>query len=186
MRIAPQLSYQQVWAEKRKPILPRHRSALGVGAMQSETTTGSEYVAKTFSRPDPIVPSDNIRTADVPLQGDTTTALSYVKPGVIKPVHSYKPLWQYCRWGRERRDVDIRIWSSNTCHAKFKRQSLRYVDVIDVTQGKIFERIGKRLSLAYFILLIVIVLQKDICRRLDIWLWVWNCMSFSNDRRDYK
>lgn len=97
MRIALQLSYQRVWTEKRKPFLPRCKSALGVGAMQSETTTRSEYVAKTATRPDPFVPSDNIRTADVPLQGDTTTALSYVKPGAIKPIHSYKPVRQYCR-----------------------------------------------------------------------------------------
>ncbi|XP_032675455.1 uncharacterized protein LOC116846115 [Odontomachus brunneus] len=91
------LSYQRVWTEKRKPFLPRCKSALGVGAMQSETTTRGEYVAKTASRPDPFVPSDNIRTAGVPLQGDTTTALSYVKPGAIKSVHSYKPIRQYRR-----------------------------------------------------------------------------------------
>lgn len=97
MQVALQLSYQRVWAEKRKPIWPRHRTSLSAGAMQSETTTRCEYVAKTGPRTVPIVPSNNIRTADVPLQSDTTTALSYIKPGVIQSVHSYKPVGQYCR-----------------------------------------------------------------------------------------
>lgn len=98
MRIALQLSYQRVWTEKRKPFLPRHKvAAFGCGAMPSETTTRSEYVTKTASRLNLIVPSDNIRTADAPLQGDTTTALSYVIPGEIEPVHSYKPVWRYRR-----------------------------------------------------------------------------------------
>lgn len=87
-----QLSYQKVWIEKQKPIMPRARIMLMTDKMQSETTTRCEYVAKTTLRPDPIVPSDNIRIADVPLEGDTITKLSYVKPDVIKPVRSYKPV----------------------------------------------------------------------------------------------
>lgn len=74
------------------------RSLTGVGgAMQSETTTRSEYVARPASRPDLIVPCDNIRTADIPLESDTTTGLSYLKSDTIERVHSYKPVTQYCR-----------------------------------------------------------------------------------------
>lgn len=60
--------------------------------MQSETTTRCEYVTKTTLRPDLVIPCDNIRTADVPFERDTTTGLSYVKLDAIKPVRSYKPI----------------------------------------------------------------------------------------------
>jgi len=65
--------------------------------MQSETTTRYEYPAKMTSRPRLVIPCDNIRTVDAPLLAHTTTGLSYIKPGVIKPVHSYKPIMRYCR-----------------------------------------------------------------------------------------
>lgn len=97
MRITLQLSYQRVWTEKRQPIVPPRARMLGTGKMQSETTTRREYVAKATSRPVLIIPCGNIRTADAPLEGDTTTGLSYIKPGAIKPVRSYKPVMQYCR-----------------------------------------------------------------------------------------
>lgn len=97
-----QLSYQQVWIEKQKPFMPRGRIKLVTAKMQSETTSRCEYVAKTTLRPDLIVPSDNIRIVDVPLEGDTITKLSYVKPDVIKPVRSCKPVIQCYRWGDTR------------------------------------------------------------------------------------
>jgi len=97
MRVISQLSYQRVWTEKPKPYLPRTKTMLATAKMQSDTTSRCEYVAKTTLRPDLIVPSDNIRTIDVPLKGETTTALSYVKPDMIKPVRSYKPVMQYYR-----------------------------------------------------------------------------------------
>lgn len=78
-------------------FVPRTKITLATAKMQSETTTRCEYAAKTTLRPDLIVPSDNIRTVDVPLEGDTITGLSYVKPDVIKPVRSCKPVMQYYR-----------------------------------------------------------------------------------------
>ncbi|XP_072760111.1 uncharacterized protein [Anoplolepis gracilipes] len=84
------LSYQRVWAERRRPFVPSRPKGI-TAKMQSETTTRREYVAKMTSRPDLIIPCDNIHTVDVPFEGDTTTGLSYVKCDVIKPVHSFKP-----------------------------------------------------------------------------------------------
>ena len=97
MRVISQLSYQQVRTEKRKPYLPLTKTKLATVKMESDTTSRCEYVAKTTLRPDLIIPSDNIRTVDVPLEGETVTALSYVKPDMIKPVPSYKPVMQYYR-----------------------------------------------------------------------------------------
>ncbi|RLU25735.1 hypothetical protein DMN91_001893 [Ooceraea biroi] len=92
------LSYQPVWIAKRSPFVPpRARSILGNGRMQSETTTRYEYTAKMMPRPDLIIPCDNIRTVDAPLMTDTTTGLSYVKPGMIKSVQNYRPVMQYSR-----------------------------------------------------------------------------------------
>lgn len=94
---ALQLSYQQVCAERRKPFVPPRSKGI-VGRMQSETTTRCEYIAKMTSRPDLVIPCDNIRTVDVPFEGNTTTGLSYVKLDAIKPVCSYKPtVTQYRR-----------------------------------------------------------------------------------------
>lgn len=69
----------------------------GTGAMQSETMTRCEYVPKVAMRPDLIIPCNNIRTAAVPLERDTTTGMSYMKPSVITPVQNYKPILRYCR-----------------------------------------------------------------------------------------
>jgi len=77
--------------------VPRTKTTLVKAKMQSETTSRYEYPAKMTSRPRLIVPCDNIRTADIPLLADTTTSLSYIKPDVIKRVHSYKPIMQYSR-----------------------------------------------------------------------------------------
>lgn len=96
-RVTLQLSYQRVWTERRRPFVPRARGIVA-GKMQSETTTRCEYAAKTTSRPDLVIPCDNIRTVDVPFEGDTITGLSYVKLDAIKPVRSYKPaVTQYRR-----------------------------------------------------------------------------------------
>ncbi|XP_070154736.1 stabilizer of axonemal microtubules 2-like [Polyergus mexicanus] len=86
------LSYQRVWTERRKPFVPPRPKGITAGRMQSETTTRCEYVAKTTLRPDLVIPCDNIRTADVPFERDTTTGLSYVKLDAIKPIRSYKPV----------------------------------------------------------------------------------------------
>jgi len=98
MHVTLQLSYQRVYAERRKPFVPPRSKGIAAGRMQSETTTRCEYIAKMTSRPDLVIPSDNIRTVDVPFEGNTTTGLSYVKLDAIKPVCSYKPaVTQYRR-----------------------------------------------------------------------------------------
>ncbi|XP_015432427.1 PREDICTED: stabilizer of axonemal microtubules 2-like [Dufourea novaeangliae] len=91
------LSYQPVQTEKRDPILPRCRNMMGDGPMQSETTNRSDFVPKAYIRPGLIVPCSNLRNADKPMDDTTTTRLSYVIPGPIQCVQSFKPVVQYTK-----------------------------------------------------------------------------------------
>ncbi|XP_054008780.1 stabilizer of axonemal microtubules 1-like [Hylaeus anthracinus] len=91
------LSYQPVQSEKRSPILPRRRCMTGDGPMQSETTNRCDFAPKKSIRPDPVVPCNNIRSAETPMEDRTTTRLSYVKPGLMECVQSFKPIVQYTR-----------------------------------------------------------------------------------------
>ena len=71
---------------------------IGNGPMQLETTNRRDFVSKSVPRPEVIIPCDNIRSShDAPLEGHTTTALSYMNPGPILPTPSFKPQAQYLR-----------------------------------------------------------------------------------------
>lgn len=95
--ILSQLSYQSIQSEKRSPILPRQRRMIGDGPMQSETTNRNDFAPKITVRPDLVVPCNNIRNAETPMDDRTTTRMSYVKPGPAECVQSFKPLAQYIR-----------------------------------------------------------------------------------------
>ena len=92
-----QLSYQRLQGEKRAPIKPRRRNMMGDGPMLCETTNRHDFVQKLVARPDVVIPCDNIRVADKPFEGKTTTSLSYVNPGPMNPVSSFKPTAKYNR-----------------------------------------------------------------------------------------
>ncbi|XP_076229233.1 uncharacterized protein LOC116431460 [Nomia melanderi] len=90
------LSYQPVRADERTtPILPRRRSMMGDGPMQSETTSRRDFAPKTTARPEPIVPTGNLRSADIPMLDTTTARSSYAIPGPTQCAHSYKPVVRY-------------------------------------------------------------------------------------------
>ncbi|XP_012172294.2 stabilizer of axonemal microtubules 1 [Bombus terrestris] len=91
------LSYLPVQSERRLPILPRSRNMIGDGLMQSETTNRCDFVEKNTLRPDLIIPCDNLRSPDTPIDDRTTTKLSYAKPGPVEWVKSFKPVVQYQR-----------------------------------------------------------------------------------------
>ncbi|XP_046750347.1 stabilizer of axonemal microtubules 2-like [Diprion similis] len=91
------LSYQPVSVEKRGLIIPSRRNMMGDGPMQCLTTNRHDFVPKLVPRPDLVIPCDNIRSSDQPLEGRTTATLSYMDPGPIEPVTSYKPSSQYCK-----------------------------------------------------------------------------------------
>ena len=93
-----QLSYKPFQAEKRLPFIPRRRNMIGDGPMQSETTNRYDFVPKLASKLDVVIPCDNIRVADKPFEGNTTTSLSYVNPGPVAPVPSFKPTAKYNRY----------------------------------------------------------------------------------------
>jgi len=63
--------------------------------METVTTVRHDYVAKHVERPEVIIPCGNIRTSSAPLDDRTMTRLSYVSPGPIKPVISFKPILKY-------------------------------------------------------------------------------------------
>lgn len=71
---------------------------LGEGPMRSDTTSRCDFVEKSTLRPDLIVPCDNLRSADTPIDDRTTTKLSYAKPGPVELVQSFKPVIQYKRY----------------------------------------------------------------------------------------
>ncbi|KAK0161505.1 hypothetical protein PV327_009967 [Microctonus hyperodae] len=92
-----QLSYQSVYAEKRIPFRPKRRNMLGDGSMESTTTNRSDFQFKTTERPEIIIPCDNIRNSNTPIEGSTTTRSSYMNHGVVQPPPSFKPSVSYSR-----------------------------------------------------------------------------------------
>ncbi|XP_043478560.1 uncharacterized protein LOC122508944 [Leptopilina heterotoma] len=91
------LSYQPVRAEKRLAILPRHGKVIEDGPMHCETTTSHDFTLKNLSKVNVIIPSNNIKIVNRPFEGKTTTSLSFVNPGLIMPVPSFKPDATYNR-----------------------------------------------------------------------------------------
>lgn len=92
------MSFQQVKSEKRKPILPRARICGGTGSMPSFTTNSLSYTPKIGKRPKLAIPCSHIRTAKQPLEGKTTTKLSYVTPGHVQQFPNYRPALKYCKY----------------------------------------------------------------------------------------
>lgn len=92
-----QLSYQPVWSKKRSPILPRSRKMIE-GSIQTETTNRHDFVPKTITPPKLIIPCNNIRIPGDPIVDKTTTGLSYIHPGQLEPVQSFKPISHYSRY----------------------------------------------------------------------------------------
>lgn len=70
---------------------------LGKGPMEDATTTRAEFTRKVAERAEAIVPCGNIGIADQPLEGTTTTALSFINPGLIPIIPNFKPLSKYCK-----------------------------------------------------------------------------------------
>lgn len=64
--------------------------------METVTTIRHDYTAKHVEKPDKIIPCGSIRTSSVPLDDRTMMRLSYISPGPIKPVISFKPITKYC------------------------------------------------------------------------------------------
>ncbi|XP_071627854.1 uncharacterized protein [Temnothorax longispinosus] len=63
--------------------------------METVTTVRHDYVVKRVERPEMIIPCGNIRTSSAPLDDRTMAKLSYVSPGPIEPVISFKPILKY-------------------------------------------------------------------------------------------
>lgn len=68
----------------------------GKGPMENLTTFRHDYVARHVERPGLIVPCGNIRTSSAPLEDKTMARMSYMAPGPVKPVISFKPVLKYC------------------------------------------------------------------------------------------
>ncbi|XP_012529006.1 stabilizer of axonemal microtubules 1 [Monomorium pharaonis] len=89
------LSYQPVWQTvKAEPIIPKRR-LLSTGVMETVTTVRHDYGMKHVERPEMIIPCGNIRTSSAPLDDTTMAKMSYVSPGLIEPVISFKPILKY-------------------------------------------------------------------------------------------
>ncbi|XP_011303514.1 protein FAM154B-like [Fopius arisanus] len=91
-----QLSYQVVNCEKRNPIRPKERSILSAeGPIPSNTTNRDDFGPKITDKPSAIVPCDNIHNSKAPLEASTTSQFSYMNPGRVTPLESFKPLARY-------------------------------------------------------------------------------------------
>ena len=78
--------------------MPRHRKILSeTGSMQNITTNQLSFTPKVAKRTEMIMPCGHIRTAKQPLDGKTTTALSFVNPGPTDQIQNYKPALKYCK-----------------------------------------------------------------------------------------
>ncbi|XP_063989491.1 uncharacterized protein LOC135168840 [Diachasmimorpha longicaudata] len=90
------LSYQLVLGEKRTPIRPNTKSILSVqGQIPSNTTNRDDFAPKMSDKPSAIIPSDNIRNSKAPLEASTTSQFSYMNPGRVTPLESFKPQSRY-------------------------------------------------------------------------------------------
>ena len=59
--------------------------------MEFVSTAKHDFVEKYAPKPEIIIPCGNIRTSNGPLEGLTTAGMSYVNPGPVEPVSSFKP-----------------------------------------------------------------------------------------------
>ncbi|KAK0084604.1 hypothetical protein PV326_006211 [Microctonus aethiopoides] len=85
-------SYQPIWdIVKSKPFIPRRRRFMSQGPMETTTTIRNDFGPKYAPRPEIIVPSGNIRSCSGRMDGRTTTSMSFVHPGFVRPPNSYKP-----------------------------------------------------------------------------------------------
>ncbi|XP_014206479.1 stabilizer of axonemal microtubules 1-like [Copidosoma floridanum] len=82
---------------KAEPILPRPRLRPQQGTMECLTTIRKDFEPKYASRPEMIVPCGQIRTSKGAFSGKTTTLLSYMNPGPVEAVPSYRPKMRYCQ-----------------------------------------------------------------------------------------
>lgn len=80
---------------KQNPVIPCPRSLLGEGPMQDLTTQKHDYVVKPQCRRALIKPTNVIKCTCAPLEKDTTTRLSYMRPNGFTPTVSCKPIVQY-------------------------------------------------------------------------------------------
>ncbi|OXU28244.1 hypothetical protein TSAR_010770 [Trichomalopsis sarcophagae] len=92
------LSFKPVWGiRKAAPIFPHQRLCPQKGRMEDVTTIRQDYSPKIVAKPNLIIPCGNIRASKGKLETATTTLLSYMNPGQIQPVTSFKPQTKYCR-----------------------------------------------------------------------------------------
>ncbi|OAD52033.1 hypothetical protein WN48_03325 [Eufriesea mexicana] len=91
-----QLSYKLMGnIPKTKPIIPKQRSMMGSGQMDSVTTVRHDYPRKYIEKPEIIIPCGNIRLSTGKLDASTTAKLSYTDPGFTKPTINFKPITVY-------------------------------------------------------------------------------------------
>lgn len=67
------------------------------GSMQSETTNRIDFPPKMSIPQKMIIPCSNIRIPNDPIADNTTTGLSFIHPGQLERVKSFKPVAHYCR-----------------------------------------------------------------------------------------
>ncbi|XP_015116210.1 uncharacterized protein LOC107040587 [Diachasma alloeum] len=90
------LSYQVVSGEKRTPIRPKGRSILSAqGQIPSNTTNRDDFGPKMSEKPSAIIPCDKIHNSTAPFEASTTTQFSYMNPGRVAPLESFKPQARY-------------------------------------------------------------------------------------------
>ncbi|XP_011497621.1 PREDICTED: protein FAM154B-like, partial [Ceratosolen solmsi marchali] len=90
------LSFKPVsGVHKAKPFFPRHRINPAQAPMASVTTISHDYMPKYAPKSEAIMPCGHIRTSTGKFETKTTTCLSYVNPGPVEPVMSYKPQIKY-------------------------------------------------------------------------------------------
>ena len=63
--------------------------------MEHVTTAKHDFVEKHVPKPEMFIPCGSIRLSSGPLEGVTTTQMSYSNPGPVEPVSSFKPLQMY-------------------------------------------------------------------------------------------
>lgn len=91
------LSYKHIGhVPKVKPILPRQRSMIGKGPIDSVTTVRHDFSQKHVEKAKAIVPCGNIRLSTGKLEASTTAKLSYGDPGPTEPTITFKPMRIYC------------------------------------------------------------------------------------------
>lgn len=93
-----QLSYPGHQCPERQPIIPPcDHSMLGSGPMQDMTTQRHDYVQKCAKRPPLMHPVHSILTPCAPMQKETVHQLSFLAPGCVPKVESFRPCVVYQR-----------------------------------------------------------------------------------------